>query len=160
MTETPQLTYCDEEVEDILLLCYANYFGRHKQRHAPAFTDISNNKLIDHYFTHLQFAEWKKDQLRVCFRSGKNRPLPASFEMQGPKKIFQNQYVNLKKWRTLDNLTGLEGPEHSIGTLMATRERNLRVLTIANFFYFANMIPSLEEIYEALDAYMNPRNYC
>ncbi|EFA11150.1 hypothetical protein TcasGA2_TC004754 [Tribolium castaneum] len=158
MTETPQLTYCDEEIEDILLLCYANYFGRYKQKHAPALVEIPNNTLIEHYFTHLQFKAGKKSKYKFYFRNGKMPPVPATFDMQGPRKIFQNRYVNLQKWKTLHNLTGADGPEHPIEALLATRERNLRVLSIANFFYFTNTIPTLNEIHEALEAYTKSKN--
>ncbi|RZC40653.1 hypothetical protein BDFB_007483 [Asbolus verrucosus] len=154
MTETPQLSYCEEEVEDILLLCYANYFGRYKQRHFPALMEISDETLVD--FTYLQFEEWKKGKCKT--HKGDKYSLSASFDMQGPRKVFRNQYINLKKWQNLTNLTGVDGPEHSLDVLIAARERNLRVLTVANFFYLTNSIPSLNEIYEALEVYMKLRN--
>lgn len=158
MTETSQLPYCVEEIDDILLLCYANYFGSYKQKEPPALVEISNNTLTDHYFTHLKFEDWKKNKFKVYFCNGKMDPTWASFDMQGPKRIFQNRYINLKKWKTFNDLTGAGGQQHPIRALIAARERNLRVLTIANFFYITNTIPTLNEIYEALDAYTKSRN--
>ncbi|KAJ3639362.1 hypothetical protein Zmor_002724 [Zophobas morio] len=159
MTETPQLTYCIEEVEDILLLCYANYFGRYKQKEFPVFVEISNNALLERCLTHLEFAQFEKGKkFRVCFRGENKRRVSATFEMQGAKKVYRNRFVNLKKWQTLNDLTGEGEPEPSVDALLATRERNLRVLTIANLFRVANNIPSVNEIHQALKVYMELRN--
>lgn len=150
--------FCIEDMADILLLCYANYFGNERQTLPPDYSDTHEDELVEHYFTHFRAMEWTKGKLEFVFQD--HPTLSVYFEMQGPKKLFVNKFVNLTQWQTLNNLTGAEEPVLPMKILRDRRERNWRVTAVAQFFNTIGLIPTLKEIRHAVDVYLCFRYNC